>query len=341
MSSVAPAFDFRRLLDTSFTPQILAPGCVQAEGMYEAGEGVQFRTAGFRTQVEQEIVQITEGALLLASDASGSDGSFHEQLIRDSDWIHFQFRLTGGGQERVSDADVIETPDQSCVVVRYPQDSVVQRTMHAGGSLRMACLFLNPRALKHLLDASASALPERIRWIARDESLSLHAATFPLTSAMRLAVNDVLSCPYRGGARRAYMRAKSLELVSSVIHTVDGNNRRRSAATLSRADIGRIERVREIMMRELDSATTLGDLARKVGLNRTKLALGFKEVYGVSVHAYWRDEKLCRARELLQSAETRITDIALNLGYSDLSSFTRAFTRKFGQLPRSFRGHTK
>jgi len=91
------------------------------------------------------------------------------------------------------------------------------------------------------------------------------------------------------------------------------------------------------MLQELGDSLTLAALARRVGLNRTKLALGFKEIYGTSVQAYWRDARLSRARELLQNAGARVTDIALTLGYSELSSFTRAFSRRYGVLPKALK----
>ena len=43
------------------------------------------------------------------------------------------------------------------------------------------------------------------------------------------------------------------------------------------------------------------------------------------------------AVRLLQDAETRITDIAMDLGYTDSAHFTRAFKRWAGVTPREYR----
>jgi len=340
MSQAAKAFDFRRLLDATFAQQVLADDCVPAEGIYEGRDGMQLRTGGPRSQLVQEAVQVTEGALLFASDSSAAGSWTHKQLVSDSDWVHFQFRLSGGGEEKVCNTSV-NTPDKSCTVVRYPQDSIVERLTHSAESYRVACLLVSPKALTRLIGAPATDLPEGTLWIARDEPLELQATILPLSSAMRLAVNDILSCRYSGHARRTYMRGKSLELLSSVIHDLDSRSgeREQSGLVLSPLDFGKLDRARRIMLQEMECSMTLAELARRVGLNRTKLALGFKDVYGVSVQAFWRDEKLNRARELLQSADARITDVALSVGYSELSSFTRAFIRKFGEVPRAIKRH--
>ena len=93
-------------------------------------------------------------------------------------------------------------------------------------------------------------------------------------------------------------------------------------------------------MEELETPLSLASLARRVGLNRTKLAQGFKATYGDSVHAYWRDLRLTHARELLKSGRVSVTEAAFSAGYADISAFTRAFTNKFRVGPKGFKPST-
>ena len=343
MSATTP-HDFSRFLEATLLERMLPQGPEPIEGIYCDPDGVQFRTRGRAgRQLNCEVVRLTEDALLLATNVPVDGKVQHQQAINDSDWIHIQFRLNGGGHERVSPTDIIETPNRSCVVVRYPQNCVVDRTSHTAEAFEVVCLLLRPRALTRLVDVSASNFPQQAQWIAREESLALQAAVLPLSSKMRLAANDIFSCPFTATARRGYMRAKSLELLSNVLHALDAPQTGRPAARLplSPQDIEKIDRARAIMLQELGNSLTLAALARRVGVNRTKLALGFREVYGTSVQAYWRDARLSRARELLQSAGARVTDVALTLGYSELSSFTRAFSRRFGVLPKALKPHNE
>lgn len=327
--------DYLTMVDASLPPA----GMSAAAEVYGRGGGVQFRSADPAGEYFHERVQLSDRAFLFATDASPVGENAYRQVVKDEDGIHIQFRIAGGGVETISELYAVDTPEQSCIVSRYPKSTVIDRTIHEAGRWRYLCLYASPRGLTELLDIEPGNVPRNSQWLAAEQGQGFHSITLPLQSRMAMAVQDVLSCPFRGGNRRAYMRAKALELLSTVIHALEtgSENLGRSGVRLSASDVERLACARGLMMEDLESNLTLAELARRVGLNRTKLALGFKEVYGTSVQAYWRDAKLSRARELLMQPNARITEVALSMGYSELSSFTRAFTRKFGYLPREFR----
>jgi transcriptional regulator GlxA family with amidase domain len=156
---------------------------------------------------------------------------------------------------------------------------------------------------------------------------------------MALTVNEIVSCSLSGLSRRVYMRGKALELLSLTVSALenDAKHRPESGLRLSRSDLAKLAEVKDLLANNLEKTWTLAELARHVGLNRTKLALGFKWQYGISIQACHRDLRLARAKELLVQGDLPITEIALSSGYAELSSFTRAFSQKFGVVPRRCR----
>lgn len=328
------AIDYSKFLDSTTVRRFVPSQTTPDEDIYECDEGLRFRSEA-QNRVCWETVRLAAGAFLLASENSPGEVLTYRQDVNESDWIHIQFRLTGGGCEDIAHSGVVQTPESSCVVSRYPENCVVERTVDTTRGWKAACLFVTPAALTRLLDVPAAKLPEYVHWLSHETHEDARSTVLPLQSSMVVAVNDVLSCPFRGFNRRAYMHGKSLELLSTVIHAL-GRARSACAPTLrlSAADLDRIALARSIMSAHLETTLTLSQLARKVGLNRTKLALGFKAIYGVSVQAFWRDAKLDLARQMLQNRDTPVTEVAIRVGYSELSSFTRAFTRRFGFAPR-------
>ncbi|WP_437815497.1 helix-turn-helix transcriptional regulator [Sorangium sp. So ce1078] len=77
--------------------------------------------------------------------------------------------------------------------------------------------------------------------------------------------------------------------------------------------------------------------AREVGLSPFHFLRLFARVLGVTPHQYLVRARLRRAARLLADSARSITDIALDVGFGDLSNFVRTFHRAAGVSPRGFR----
>ncbi len=327
--------DYSKLFDG----QDALVAATSAEVMYRHADGIRLRARRPDSQFLHEAIRFSDSAMLLATEWLPVGDELHRQVVGDRDWLHIQFRSRGGGCEKVSSRFLTETPERSCIVSRYPRGSLIEREIPKADQWKYVCLYLTPRGLTELLEVAAADMPRAALWLTPAEELDYRSNVLPLQSAMVLAVNDILACEFQGANRHAYMRAKAVELLTTMIHALDRylDDVPRSGLALSARDRKKLAHAQAIMAEDLEGHLTLAELARRVGLNRTKLALGFKNVYGVSVQEYWRDARLVRANELLRDGAASITDVAFSMGYAELSSFTRAFHRKFGLLPRDCR----
>ncbi|WP_437992548.1 AraC family transcriptional regulator [Sorangium sp. So ce145] len=77
--------------------------------------------------------------------------------------------------------------------------------------------------------------------------------------------------------------------------------------------------------------------AREAGLSPFHFLRVFGKVVGVTPHQYLVRARLRRAARLLADSARSITDIALDVGFGDLSNFVRTFRRAAGVSPRGFR----
>jgi AraC-like DNA-binding protein len=77
--------------------------------------------------------------------------------------------------------------------------------------------------------------------------------------------------------------------------------------------------------------------AQAAGLSPYHFLRTFSEALGVTPHQYLVRSRLRRAARLLAEEERAITDIALDVGFADLSNFVRSFHRAAGVSPRGYR----
>lgn len=82
------------------------------------------------------------------------------------------------------------------------------------------------------------------------------------------------------------------------------------------------------------------DLARIAGMSRFVFLRKFAGQVGQSPYRYLTSVRLDRAAERLSHGSDSVLEIALGSGFGDPSRFARAFARKFGCTPRTFRARS-
>lgn len=84
-------------------------------------------------------------------------------------------------------------------------------------------------------------------------------------------------------------------------------------------------------------AVDLETMAERAGWSPFHFLRVFSKVLGVTPHQYLVRTRLRRAARLLADETLRVTDVALDAGFADLSNFVRTFRRAAGMSPREFR----
>jgi AraC-like DNA-binding protein len=165
-------------------------------------------------------------------------------------------------------------------------------------------------------------------------SLYVNSRTTP---RMQRIIHDIMCCPYEGDIKRIYLEGKALELLAAYLHE-SLLERQASPATqgLSRTDVASLQQARQILDAELLHPPGIAALARMVCLNEYKLKKGFKQLFGMPVHAYVIDQRLEAAVHLLEQGKLRITEAAIAAGFGKAGHFTEHFKRKYGMNPSQF-----
>jgi AraC family transcriptional regulator len=99
------------------------------------------------------------------------------------------------------------------------------------------------------------------------------------------------------------------------------------------------KRVVEFIEEHLAEDVSLLTLAELVDLSVYHFARAFKRSFGVPPHRFHMDRRMDRARSLLQRPALSVTQIGIQIGFRETSSFTRAFRKITGLTPTEYRGH--
>lgn len=111
----------------------------------------------------------------------------------------------------------------------------------------------------------------------------------------------------------------------------------RCVTRISPSDRAGILEVRKLLEQCPYQDITVPQLARQVHISETKLTKGFSSLYGISVHAYQIEKRLEYAASLLVDGEVNVSQAAGLAGYSNMSHFSAAFKKKFGELPKEYK----
>jgi len=84
-------------------------------------------------------------------------------------------------------------------------------------------------------------------------------------------------------------------------------------------------------------AHTVATLAEIAGMSRSRFAVRFMETFRRSPMALVKTVRLAYAAELLSQTEAPVKSIGARIGYSSRSSFSRAFSARYGMGPAEFR----
>jgi AraC family transcriptional regulator len=96
------------------------------------------------------------------------------------------------------------------------------------------------------------------------------------------------------------------------------------------------ERVLKALRADIPAVANVRELAAIAGLSRFHFIRQFKLAFGLTPMQFLENERLTRAQAMILEGKLRISEIAMELGYSEHSHFTRRFKAKTGVTPSEF-----
>jgi len=106
---------------------------------------------------------------------------------------------------------------------------------------------------------------------------------------------------------------------------------------LSDYDIECLHNAKSIIDADLSRHLTIATIAEKSGMGSTKLKQSFKYYFGLPLFKYLREERMKKAKQLLEETKVTIKNIAKQTGYKHYRNFIKAYTSCHGSTPGKIR----
>ncbi|MBE1426259.1 AraC-like DNA-binding protein [Desulfomicrobium macestii] len=156
----------------------------------------------------------------------------------------------------------------------------------------------------------------------------------PMTSSIRQALaglRETISTGEQGSA--PLVLSKTLEMVWHFTHS-GGQD---VSAQIPSETLRAVDRAKSILEANMENPPDLESLASQVGMSLSKLKQVFPMACGMPPYAYLRLLRMEMAMRLLRDEGRSVTETALEVGYSNLSHFSKTFVEHFGLKPSQAR----
>ena len=207
-----------------------------------------------------------------------------------------------------------------------------------GQRITVVSLVIEPIMFNTFIDTQVMYIPTELKRIINGNYSSFYIQNFRMTSAMKMAAQQIINCPYQGLTRRLYLESKGIEILAYYTEMLSQQpTSYQQAVNLKTDEINRIYYAKEILFKNFKNPPSLVDLAKLVGLNDYKLKVGFRYCFGNTVFGCLHDYRMEEAKKLLETKKLNINQVARSVGYASETSFSSAFRKKFGVSPSIYR----
>lgn len=234
----------------------------------------------------------------------------------------------------------IEFDNKSNIEFSERDESAIQVTSNdlnstirfpAGHTIRYAVVAIMPAYLKTLL--ALNKLNSTLETITTPGSTFLYFES--MTSDAKLLLKNLSAVDMNDELSQFYMQIKVQELLYLLFQRL---SKRESVPhqNINSADAARLLHIRNEIISDLSTPPVLPELAQIASMSETKLKLLFKQAFGDTIYNYFQRARMEEAAFLLKQGKRSVAEVGYELGFTNLSHFSRLFEKHYGFTPKRY-----
>lgn len=280
-----------------------------------------------------ELCALADGFLVHFNDVT------HDQpnamTVTAPDMLRVRIASDGDGEYVSAQGDRIDLKGAGSAIVIEPAGMLPAKALFIGHS-RTVTVYLHRNKLEDLYRGRIHELPPALRAFATGALRHTVARRLPLSAQLLRCLEDLHGCDLDGHGRRLFIHSKAVEILCHAFKAMEQDEDTDGVDASAQLTRGVIK-AQQHLLDNFVTPPSLEDLARDVGLSRSSLCTGFRQIIGKTVFDYIGDLRMRRALSMLNERASSITQIAYAVGYSHPSSFSQAVQRRFGVTPSELR----
>jgi AraC-like DNA-binding protein len=156
-----------------------------------------------------------------------------------------------------------------------------------------------------------------------------------LNTEMQLLLKNIVSVDMNNSMNNFYVQIKVQELMYLLFSKLS-HRENTIFKNINSNDAEKLLSIRSEILNDLSKPPVLNELAVIASMSETKLKQLFKQTFGDTIYNYYQKARMEKAAFLLKQAKHSVSEVGYELGFSNLSHFSRLFEKQYGITPKKF-----
>ncbi|KAA6335982.1 Regulatory protein PchR [termite gut metagenome] len=148
-------------------------------------------------------------------------------------------------------------------------------------------------------------------------------------------VNEIVTERVDETFKLFFLRIKAEELICRLLIELEKRDEKHIYA-LNCQDIQAIYRTKERVLEHLETPPVIKELANYANMSSSKLQRLFKQIFGSTIFNYYQNFRIKEAARLLKEEKISVSETGYQLGFTNLSHFSRVFQEHIGIKPKQY-----
>lgn len=161
-----------------------------------------------------------------------------------------------------------------------------------------------------------------------------------MTDDIIRTVHDIMKKEEPGVLKGYHYKLKAMELLFYLFQNL--SKRKQSVhQKLSESDVTSIYKVRDQLVTSLDKPSSIEELKQIAGMNELKMRKLFTQVFGMGIYDYYQHLRMKEAARLIREEKLSVSEAGYQMGFENLSHFSRVFEKHIGKKPKKYSSEIK